>query len=113
MSVAVDENLVEIVAENANKGYSGAAGIFTAKEDETLVLESTLKEKTNIVVKFAAVPQLGIDDDPAKVLAGNGVVLEISVTGPVTEEYELPAGDYMVHADALGKSDGKIVIRVK
>ena len=117
--VRVDESLnVEIIAENAEKGFMGAAGTIEVSEGQKLTVESTLKDKNEVSLKFTAAPALDIDaktDELIGMVTGDGAetALEIVIKGPGTEEYEIAPGTYSVQAEALTKSNGRIIIRTK
>ena len=113
----IDENFIpQIIADNAKPGFLGAAGFFTVEEGQKIVVESTLNAKSEIRLRFYAGPALAEDaaaEDLVNTVNGGEAVLEITVKGPGTTEYDLAPGDYSVAAEAQTKSNGKIEIHIK
>ena len=108
---------LEIGAENAQKGTFGATGSLTVSEGQKIVVESALKENSEISLKLITDPALGIDataEELSESLSGDDYVMEIVVKDQGTAEYEIEPGEYNVRAEVLSnKANGTILVTVK
>ena len=114
--VRINEDLNgEIIADHS-KGFIGTAGSIKIEDGQKLELTSDLKKNSEILLKFRVFPALGIDaaaEELSNAVSEGEPVLEITVSESGVAEYELEPGEYSVEAEALSRSTGEIMIRVK
>lgn len=111
-----EDSNIEIIAENASKGFMGAAGVLTVENGQKLVIDSDLKDKSEILVKLIPASGFGMDasaEDLLSAMTDENAETEITVKGKSSDDYEVVPGDYTVRAESVTKSNGTIVIRVK
>ncbi len=114
--IADADNTMTVKADKAPKGYFGGAGFMTVEEGQKIIIDSALNEKGEILLKFSAGPASDADakmTDLTDSVSGTNAVLEVTVKGPGTTEYEISAGDYGLYAEVLSKANGTISISVK
>ena len=110
------DNTMTVTAVKAPKGYFGGAGFFTVEEGQKIVIESSLNDKGEILLKFSGGPASDGEAEAAELTAsvsGTNPALEVSVKGPGTSEHDVAAGDYGLYAEVISKANGGISISVK
>ena len=117
-SVRVNEdNTVSIEAKHAKKDYFGGAGSFIVEENQKIVIESNLKGKGEINIRFSGgLDGLGQDAEANEVIEASNAddsVLDVTVSGIAVTEYQLAPGEYLVFAKALSTVSGTVEIRTE
>ena len=109
--VVVNEDLnVEITAENADEGMIGATGAFTVGEGDDVKIEPNFEEG-KVLVEFypmEAAADANADAEDFEPKGKPEFDVEVSGTEPI--ECGFAAGDYMVNATVLEKTNGTAVI---
>ena len=116
LGVAVNEdNSATITADKAAPESTASAGTMTVEKGQKVVIEPTLEDGGVISVKFIAFGA-GEDADASEIVSAadsDNAVLDEEISGTESIEVDIPAGDYMVRADAVEKATGTIQIYLK
>ena len=110
-----EDNSASIEAVRASKGSFGGAGTLEVGEGQKIVVQSGLKGKSEISLKFTAETAQGKDlgiADLGETISGENAVLEIIVKGSENAEYDLAPGFYFLAAKVIEKANGTVLITV-
>ena len=116
-SVVVNEdNTASIDAVKAPKGYFGGAGSIEIGEGQKIVVESKMSGKSEVSLRFTSDAELNADSGVAElteVASGENAILEITLKGTETAEYDLASGFYFIGAEVKEKASGTVLISVR
>ncbi len=107
----VDENgAVQIHAENAKNGDKAGAGTFTVKENQELVMESSIKDGDRIKISFVDTSDSQNADADVSELTNEEADWVYFAEGSMISYGGIKQGDYFVNAEVDGKATGDVKI---
>ena len=111
-----EDNTAVIEAVRASEGSFGGAGSLEVAEGQKLVIESKLGKKGEISLKFIGEAIPGPDAEAKQLIetvTSEEAVLEVTLKGDETAEYEIAPGVYFLSGKVLSKANGTVQISVR
>ena len=103
-----DDGTVGIMALKAEAG-SGGLGYVTVEDGEKLHVDAALTKKSGIKISVVSAEYLS-DADYVNGAKDAEVIMEDTFSGELENEYEIPAGDYVLRIETTAKSTGAMTI---
>ena len=100
-----------IEVNDVEDGTAGESNWFSVSKGKTVVIESSL-EKGKLKIDFAEATVFHHADEPEDVIVGD-VAASVTVGAGEREELSVEPGDYVLQVTAVGKTNGKVAVRLE
>ncbi|MBQ7241621.1 MAG: hypothetical protein IJS35_02410 [Firmicutes bacterium] len=103
-----DDGTVGIIALKAGAG-SGGLGYVTVEDGEKLHVDAALTKKSGIKMSVVSAEYLS-DADYVNGVKDAEIIMEDTFSGEIENEYDIPAGDYVLRIETISKTSGAMTI---